>query len=333
VIGDPLLISGFLVAAGVSLLTSWLLVGRLERIGARLGMPEALLGLLAALVADAPEITAAVTALLSHRARLGAGVVIGSNVFNLAALLGLGALLAGSIALHRRVILLEGLVALPIAGAAVAVVAGSLSPPAGLAVAGVALALYSAVLGLGPRLRRVGLPPAWASWLIAAVREEEQELEPAIHPLPGGARDGLVVLVAAAVVVGASVAMEQAASKLGSRHGVSQEIVGAVILAGVTSVPNAVAAIYLARRGRGTATLSTAMNSNALNVLAGLMIPGSALGLSAPSSAGTVVAAWYLGLTAFALACAYASRGLRRGHGILITSAYVMFVVLVVIVS
>ena len=112
---DALLGVLFAGAAAVSLSTSWVLVSRLERVGARLGFTEALLGMLAALAADAPEITAAVTALVGHQARIGAGVVIGSNVFNLAALLGFAAVLAGGIALHRRVIVLEGIVALSVA--------------------------------------------------------------------------------------------------------------------------------------------------------------------------------------------------------------------------
>ena len=37
------------------------------------------------------------------------------------------------------------------------------------------------------------------------------------------------------------------------------------------------------------------------------------------------MAAWYLGLTAFALASAYIARGLRRGHGVLIICAYLAF--------
>ena len=78
----------FALAACVSLATSWLLVSRLERVGERLGLSEALLGMVAALAADAPEITSAITALVNHQQRIGAGVVIGSNVFNLAGLLG-----------------------------------------------------------------------------------------------------------------------------------------------------------------------------------------------------------------------------------------------------
>jgi len=50
-------VSEFLIGSVVSLLTSWLLVTRLERIGERFGFTEGLLGVLAALAADAPEIT------------------------------------------------------------------------------------------------------------------------------------------------------------------------------------------------------------------------------------------------------------------------------------
>ena len=52
--------------------------------------------------------------------RLGAGVVIGSNVFNLAALLGLGAVVAGRIGLHRRVVVLGGVVAMWVAAVCLA---------------------------------------------------------------------------------------------------------------------------------------------------------------------------------------------------------------------
>src|SRR5262249_57809874 len=105
----------FVAGTVVSLGTSYVLVTRLERIGEWLGLSEALLGVVAALAADAPEITSAVAALAAHQSKIGAGVIIGSNVFNLAALLGLGALVAGGIALHRRGLLLGGLVARSIA--------------------------------------------------------------------------------------------------------------------------------------------------------------------------------------------------------------------------
>jgi len=82
------------------------------------------------------------------------------------------------------------------------------------------------------------------------------------------------------------------------------------VLAVVTSLPNAVSAVYLARRGRGAAVLSTALNSNAINVVAGLLIPACLAGLGPRSGQDILVAAWYAGLTVFALALAYRGRGL-----------------------
>jgi cation:H+ antiporter len=331
---DGLLAVIFVSAAAVSLATSWLLVSRLERIGARIGLSEALLGMLAALAADAPEITASVTALAGHHSRIGAGVVIGSNVFNLAALLGLSALVAGEIKLHPRVIILEGSVAMLIATVCLGVVLGGPGPGVGLLAAVAVLVPYLVVSGVSPeRLAAFGLPPAWANWLSEAVVEEEQELEPAIHPPRAGALDVTAAVLATGVVVGASIAMELTASQLGARHHVSEIVIGALVLAGVTSLPNAVSALYLAVRGRGAATLSIALNSNALNVTVGLLLPGIVVGLGAPSGQGTLVAGWYLGLTAMTLACAYTGRGLRRAHGAVIICGYLAFVAAVIIVS
>jgi cation:H+ antiporter len=325
-VSDALLGAVFAAGVFVSLGSSWMLVVTIERVGARLGLSEALLGMLAAFAADAPEITAAVTALVRHDTHVGAGVVVGSNVFNLAALLGLGAVVARRIALHRRVIELGGAVALWVSVVCLLVVVGVLSPLVGLLAALVVFAPYLTILGIGrERLARLRLPDAWASWLAEAVREEELELEVAIHPSRGGARDGALAAIAVLVVVGASVAMEHTASELGARHAVPGIVIGGLLLAAVTSLPNAVAAVYLAARGRGAAVLSTALNSNALNVLAGLLLPGAIVGLGAPSAQTTFVAACYLALTAGALAIAYLDRGLRRTPGALIIAAYVAF--------
>jgi len=64
---DPLVLGVFLLATAVALAASHLLIVRLERIGARLTLTEAALGLLAALAADTPEIATAVTALVQKQ--------------------------------------------------------------------------------------------------------------------------------------------------------------------------------------------------------------------------------------------------------------------------
>ena len=66
----------FTAGVAVSLAASWLLVSRLERLGERAGFGEAWLGLVAALAADAPEITAAVTRWPACRGRVEAACLL-----------------------------------------------------------------------------------------------------------------------------------------------------------------------------------------------------------------------------------------------------------------
>jgi cation:H+ antiporter len=253
-------------------------------------------------------------------------VIIGSNVFNLAALLGLGALVAGAIALHRRVILLGGVPAVWVAVVCVLTVAGLLPPAAGLLLVAAVLVPYVLLLGAGSaRLRRMGVSHGWERWLAVALAEEEGELSQAIHPPHGRRRDALAAAAALALVVGASVAMERAASALGAHYAVPPIITGGVVLAAVTSLPNAVSAVYLAARGRGAAMLSTTLNSNALNVAVGLLLPAAVTGLGAPAGQPDLIAVWYLALTIAALAFAYAHHGVRRGTGAAIIAAYLAF--------
>jgi cation:H+ antiporter len=290
-------------------------------------MSEALLGMVAALAADAPEITSAVTALAHGQAAVGAGVVVGSNVFNLAALLGLGAVVAGRIRLHRKVVWLSGTVALWVALVCMLAVLGVCSAVVGLVLVTVVLAPYLVVLGSKPdRLARLPLPASWTRWLITAVHEEELEIDEAVAAPRGTWRDAVVAAAMLLVVVAASTLMENAGTTLGTRFGVADIITGGLVLAIVTSLPNAVAAVYLASRGRGAAVLSTALNSNALNIAVGLLLPAAIIGLGPSTGQGVMVAGWYAGLTVVCLAFAYRDKGLTRLPGAVIIGAYLVFV-------
>jgi len=320
--GDALALTGAALAA---LLASVVLVRSLERLAGRLRLTEALLGVVVALAADTPEITSAITAFARGQSTVGNGVVLGSNVFNLAALLGLSGIVAARIALHRRVVLLEGVPACWIAAVAVAVVVGGLPPGIGLIAVALVVVPYLAVAA--STSVRASLPAPAAGWVREAVREEEAELALAIHPRRGQRADAAVAAASLLVVVAASVVMEHAAVGLGTRAGLSELVVGGVVLAALTSLPNAVGAVYLATRARGPAVLSEAMNSNMLNVVVGLLIPGVVLGVARATSADALVAWWYVGLTALCVAVSYAGRGIRRATGAVIVACYAAFVV------
>ncbi len=324
----------FVIGAAVSLATSWMLVSRIERISRRFGASEAILGLIAALAADAPEITSAVSALIHHQRQIGAGVVLGSNVFNLAALLGVGALAAGSIALHWRVVALTGVVTVWTAVICLLAVLGVLSPAVGLVLVVVVIAPYVALSATHGRLPRAfPLAAARRRWFVVAIREEEGELIATIPPTRAQRADFALGAVALVAVVVASAAMERAGASLGGHFHVPGIVVGGIVLAAVTSLPNAVAGVYLARRKRGAATLSTAFNSNALNLTAGLLIPATIFGIGDPSGRVTLVAAWYVAMSLLLVVAGFARSGFNRLVGAAIVGSYLVFLAVVLATS
>lgn len=322
------------VAAGiVSMSSSLLLVARIERAGTNLQVSDALIGLVAAFCADAPEISSSVTALSHHEGNVGIGVVFGSNVFNLAALLGLSAVISGRVAVHRRAALLEGAV-----GTAVAIVAALAAfelMPFGVALglSGALLAGYVALVGVRPHtLRRLRVPSRAAVWLALAVRDEALDSSAALPRRErgqGAGTDAAVAALALAVVVIASILIETSGTSIGARLHWPTIVTGGVLLAAVTSLPNAVAALYLASRGRGAAVMAEATNSNAFNILAGFLIPAVLINLSVDSFA-SLSALWYVFMTGAVAAMVVAGRGLGRGRGVAVVAAYLGFVVLLV---
>ena len=140
--------------------SSFVLTDALERVGARLHFSESLLGIVTALGADAPEISSAVTAMSSGHHDLGIGVVLGSNVFNLAALLGVSAMVTGRVTAGRAGLLLDGGVALLVTFFAGALLGGLIIPWHGLLLIILVMVPYIWVSALGPRAVHVMFIPA-----------------------------------------------------------------------------------------------------------------------------------------------------------------------------
>ncbi|HST25758.1 MAG TPA: hypothetical protein VLJ76_07185 [Gaiellaceae bacterium] len=305
----------FCASLAATLAATVVFARELDRLSERLGVSEGLHGILTALGADAPEIATAVAALLSSRSKIGVGVVVGSNVFNLAALLGLSAVVAGRVRIHRHGLLLNGAVALAVTGLAVALVLGSIGAVAATVLLLVVFVPYVLLLARPPRQ---GL-------LATAVHEEVDDLDTGEHPATATRADALALAGALGLIVLGSVGMVHAAEDLGRRWGVSDVIVGTLVLAAVTSLPNLLTAVRLALRGRGAATVSEAFNSNSLNVLAGIAVPALFLAIGSANGVVTFSVWWLLGMTVVAVGLAYLGEGLRRAEGCVVIALYVAF--------
>lgn len=301
----------FVVALAVTLYAAAIFASRLDHLGRRFGLPEALLGLLTAAGADAPELASAITAIATGDKTVGLGVVVGSNVFNLAAMLGLSALLVGSVQLRRRTLALEGGVALGVTGAICLLGFGVVPSWAALTLSLAVLVPYVVVVARRPRGDMLGDPHR-------------------ARPLHGRALRNALLLIPpsiAAIVLG-SIGMVHAALRLGHRAGMPSVLVGVLLLAVLTSLPNAYTGVRLGRARRGAALVSETMNSNTINLVGGVALPAVVVGFGARFS-GLVAAdfVWLIGGTSVAVLLLAHPHGMRRAGGVLLVASWLGFAV------
>ena len=299
----------FLISLAGTLAASGLFARRLDALGVRIGIPEALLGLLTALAADGPELSSGLTAMVRGENGVGVGVLIGSNLFNLAAMVGLSALLAGSVRLDRPALTLEGVFALFVIAVAAGVLFGPLGAWPALVLFAAAAIPYLVLLGRGT----FHGPPA--------ARPPREHSAVAIAGL--FARE----LPAVAVIIAGSVGMVYTAVLLADRVGLPRPLVGLLLLATLTSLPNAATAIRLGLRGRGEALVSETLNSNTINLSIGILLPAALVGLGTGAGGFGPDYAWMAAVTVATLVLVGRRGGAGRFAGGAIVVAYLAYVV------
>jgi cation:H+ antiporter len=233
-----------------------------------------------------------ITAALNGTPRIALGDALGSNVVNVALILG-SALLIGALHAPRISIKRDFATALVVP-------------------------LATAVLLVDGELSRVDgclLLAIFAAWLVAVIREARRErsaVEEVLgaHP-PGRAlvegAVGLVLLIVAGRLIVAG------ASGIASAYGVSDFVIGATVVAVGTSVPELATAIISRLRGHDEVGLGTILGSNIFN---GLFIVGVASAITPiPVRFAEVAPALALGLAAVALTYPARSGAIDRRRG------------------
>ena len=316
----------FVVSIAVMLAASALFARRLDHIGLRLGLPETLLGLLTALAADAPEISSAITALVQGAHAVAVGVVVGSNAFNLAAMLGLSAIVAGRVKARHEALELEAFVGLWLIAVTLAVAAGAVDATVGALLVGAVAVPYVALLVVGPRIvRRLPLDAARARFVHRSFGEAHRHARP-LDSRREVAQLVVVLLLALAVIVAGSIGAVRAATDLGHAWSVPEALVGVIVLAILTSLPNAWTGVRFGLQHRGSALMSETLNSNSINIVAGLAIPAALGTLVAFSGLALFDLAWLFGMTAAALVLFGMRDGGGRVAGTFLVVLYAVFV-------
>jgi cation:H+ antiporter len=295
-------------ALAITLAAAGFFADKLDHVGPRLGLPESAVGLLTAVAADTPEIASAVVALISGDKKASLGVVLGSNVFNLAAMVGLSAVLAGAVTIGGRALLVEGAVSVLCLGITAALVLGVLDAPLALI-----LFLVIAIPYVIFTLRRPHEPHAGKNG------ERHVRGEAVLKEI-------LLMIPAVAVIVLGSTGMVKAALSLADRWNVSETVTGLLVLAVLTSLPNAFTAVRLGLSGRGDALVTEALASNTINLTGGILVPALFVGLASASTSVKLDFVWLAAMTIFTLAALATARGMGRMAGATLIAMYAAFV-------
>ncbi len=310
----------------------------LHVLGDELALLPGLLGLLTALGADSPEISSAVTALLAGQHDVGVGVVLGSNLFNLAALLGLSPFLAAGIPLKRAALIFNGAASVLVTMLAGLLILHVLAPGPCMILLGLVFGMYVLVLWLhAPESRRLPLPAGLSDRLARVVeevhehaREKDDEgvgRSQADAPRRGTGRLAFVLAGSLLLIVAGSMGLVQTTLRVASAWGLPTGIVGTLVLAVLTGIPNTYTSARLARRRKGAAVVSETLNSNTINIVIGIGLPALFFGVSGVHGTAVIELTWLLGLTSVAVVLAGARRGLDRAAGAAIIGIYLVFVI------
>jgi cation:H+ antiporter len=248
------------LAAGMAILVvgAEALVRGASRIAAAAGVSSLVIGLtVVAFGTSAPELAVSVGSALSGTGGVAVGNAVGSNIFNVLAILGFAALFGGLV-VHQRIvrldvpllIVLTGLVWWFAADGRIAVWEGAL-----LLVGIVAYTAFSYVVG------RRETP---------AIVEEYDE---AFGEPPEVARKGVpaavgLVLVGLAALVGGAQLLVDGATTLAESLGVSDLVIGLTVVAAGTSLPELATSVVAARKGERDIAVGNIVGSNIFNLLA-----------------------------------------------------------------
>lgn len=307
-----------------------LLVRGSVRLAERLGVSSLLIGLtVVGFGTSTPELVTSVQAALVGSPGIAVGNIVGSNIFNILAILGLAAMIqplaVASTALKR-----DGVVVI---GVSVLFTAIGFMWTLDRITAVMLLLLLVAYIAFAWRQERTATGDSHTAAFEKA--EALEEADPAIRPRPVRAEGatmlawlqplllalgGLALLVfGARFFVGGSI-------ELARLLGISETVIGLTIVAAGTSMPELATSAMAAFRRQADVAIGNVLGSNVYNIL-GI---GGATALIAPTDIPPQIVSFdnpvMVGVSALLLVLLYSGRKLSRWEGALLFICYVVYV-------
>ena len=332
----PVALGIFLVSLMIVIATSARFTHKVEELCEAFNLSSGVLSLLSALGANIPNYVSSAIAILSGHIDVGIGIIVGSNIDNIAIILGLCTLLTP----ERAGITLGALEKQDIRGIALYTLAIALLSFLGIAcLPGGPLVTTFHLAGPSPiflpliSLVALGI---FGALLVHTLRRSHGSAGTSLHQhdySQGKAPLSIVrltgeIIFTLLIALGGVLVMVQAGQTLTADLHMPSVLAGLLVLAIATSLPNTVVAINLVRSDEAAASVEEVYSSNSINTALGVVLPllfwRGMLGdrflllLDAP-----------LTLALISVVLVYVVRGrISRGFGVFLFGTYIAWVLL-----
>ena len=299
---------GLLAAGGEALVRGAVSLARLLRVS------TIVIGLtIVAMGTSAPELAASLTASLHGRGDIAVGNVVGSNILNIALIVGMSALLL-PITVHLSAIRVEWPVMLALTVAVVAMAQdGVISRVEGIGLV-LTLSLFIGYLIVGARR-----PTSTRDRPSIEIEVDSLTVRAARHQ---GLVDVGLILLGLAMLVGGAQALVRGAVVLAEFAGLSERVIGLTVVAFGTSLPELATSLVAARRGQAEIALANVIGSNIFNLTAILGVVAIVTPQHVPPETATLDFWWMLGYAIILLPMMWVGMRISRLEGAALLAGY-----------
>lgn len=288
-------------------------VDNLVDIGGALGISQIILGVTAAAIGTSlPEFGSAMIASLSGSVDLGVGTIIGSNIWNIAAILGISAIAAGTIRTDSSGINRDGLMTL---ATGIILIIFMLLGDINWIASVVMIALYIFYLWR--------LIKSQKEYKKGKIKEEITYESHEKKPIDKK-KIGFVILGLAGLIVGCRI-LVYSGVELARIAGIPEMIMGLFTLAIGTSIPELVVTLSSAMKGLHELSIGTILGSNTFNILIGIGIPALIIDIPVEKLSLTFDAPVMIFVTVLLLFLVKRSGKLTRNGGIILLATYISY--------
>ncbi|MEN4018947.1 MAG: calcium/sodium antiporter [Methanobacterium sp.] len=302
-------------------------VDNLIEIGALVGISQIILGVTASAIGTSlPEFGSAMIATLTGSADIGVGVVIGSNIWNIAGILGISGAFAGVIKASPKGLTRDGAVTLVTS----------------------LILIFFMFLGDIGKIAAVVFIVVYAFYLRALIKSQKEESAKNNSQIETGLEneseinEGSIlskfktispktliwmVIGLAGLIIGCRL-LVYSGVELGKALGIPEMIMGLFTLAIGTSIPELVVTLSSAMKGLHDLSIGTVLGSNTFNIMIGIGIPALILNVPVEPLSLTFDAPAMIFVTILVLLLISKGMKLTRINGIILMATYITYAVI-----